>query len=259
MQPFITRALIPIVSLLAISCGGRSTPPPEPPATAPLNDTGVAVCLSADWQAEDCRTTALGQQDGAHGRDASIIAKTGGGRAGFDFTKLANDGSALPSDASDWACVRDNVTGLVWEVKSPDIAAAGYKGHTYTWYEPTLNNGGVAGTPDGGDCAIDSCDTQAYQNHVNARGVCGISHWRLPTVAELLSIADQSQANPPLDTEYFPQSDYNAHWTQQTVAGEPDFAWYVYFTAAGNGKIAKDTVARIRLVAEALVAEGVAP
>ena len=247
------------LAAMLINCSGRSAPTAEQPAITTLNDTGVKICLSANWEVEPCDNSALSQQDGAHGRDAraegSLLVKSGGGSAGFDFTKLANDGSPLAIDASEWACVRDNVTGLIWEAKSADSQAVNYKRHTYTWYEPSLNNGGVAGVINGGTCAIASCDTQAYQEHFNNEAICGISHWRLPTVSELLSIADQSQANPPLDTQYFPQSDFNAHWTRQTVAGEPDFAWYVYFTAAGNGKIAKDTVARIRLVAEDLVAE----
>ena len=33
------------------------------------------------------------------------------------YTKLNNDGNSLPSNASSWAMVRDNVTGLIWEVK----------------------------------------------------------------------------------------------------------------------------------------------
>lgn len=241
---------------LLIGCGGRAIQPTDDAAITPLNDTGVDTCLSAAWQVDDCANSALPQQDGVHGRDANAVilatGKKGAGRAGFDFTKLSQDGSALPASASEWPCVRDNATGLVWEVKSPDPQAVNYKSHTYTWYEPLLNNGGVAGAADGGNCSIAACDTQAYRNYFNAQAVCGISHWRLPTVSELLSIADQSQANPPLDTNYFPYSDYNAHWTQQTVAGEPAFAWYVYFTAGGNGKIAKDTVARLRLVAEEL-------
>ena len=54
------------------------------------------------------------------------LPKTGAGAAGFDYTKIANDGSELPADAplgsaaGEWACTRDNATGLVWEVKTDD-------------------------------------------------------------------------------------------------------------------------------------------
>ena len=33
------------------------------------------------------------------------------------FTKLDDHGNDLPDDAEDWLMVRDNVTGLIWEVK----------------------------------------------------------------------------------------------------------------------------------------------
>ena len=57
----------------------------------------------------------------SQGRDASAIAstKTGVGGAGFDFTKIANNGDELLPNAAlgkglkDWACTRDNVTGLI--------------------------------------------------------------------------------------------------------------------------------------------------
>jgi hypothetical protein len=42
------------------------------------------------------------------------------------YTKIANDGSELPDSATlgtnptDWACTKDNKTGLIWEVKTDD-------------------------------------------------------------------------------------------------------------------------------------------
>ena len=42
------------------------------------------------------------------------------------YTKIANDGSALPetavlgSNPKDWACTKDNKTGLTWEIKTTD-------------------------------------------------------------------------------------------------------------------------------------------
>ena len=78
-----------------------------------------------------------------HGRDALARAgqlqKVGGGEAGFDFTKLDANGNALPASATSWDCVRDNVTGLIWEVKT----TSGLRSwsNTYTWYDPNSPDG----------------------------------------------------------------------------------------------------------------------
>lgn len=230
----------------------------ELPRRTPLNDTGVTVCMSSEWAQEACDETDRPNQDGQSGRDAdSSLTKEGSGSAGFDFSKLSATGVPLAEQSLAWAeedgsmawsCVRDNVTGLVWEVKSSDDTSLHSSGHTYSWYQPAMGNGNVAGVVDGGVCVGSSCDTAAFAAVVNASALCGLTDWRLPTVSELLSIADQSRANPPLDTDVFPNSSLNAHWTSQTVAFDPDFAWYVYFTAAGNGMINKSNAAHIRLV-----------
>jgi len=47
--------------------------------------------------------------------------KLGAGDAGFDYTKLDKTCNALNGDALSWACIIDNHTGLLWEVK-PAIA-----------------------------------------------------------------------------------------------------------------------------------------
>ena len=103
--------------------------------TGRLNDTGQTSCYDAANAVATCNTATTGNagtrphQDGRYGRDAAqaagqLPAKTGAGAAGFDFTKIANNGTAqaggatLGSNPTDWACTRDSTTGLVWEVKT---------------------------------------------------------------------------------------------------------------------------------------------
>ena len=79
----------------------------------------------------------------------------------------------LEPGARNWGCTRDNVTGLVWEIK----AAAGLQasGNTYSWYNPDKNlNGGTAGSKNGGQCEESACDTRAFVEKINEQELCGL-------------------------------------------------------------------------------------
>lgn len=248
----------------ATGCGGL----PEPSvvtASAPLNDTGVNACRGPATTAQTCpQATSIGQ-DAEQGRDAQAragtLAKVGGGRAGFDFTKLGASGQVLSQQQQPWQatgsegqgtrwhCVRDNHTGLTWEVKSSETSDLHYGSDLFSWYNTdSATNGGQAGGQDRGTCSHAPCDTQGFIQQVNTQKLCGLNNWRLPSPVELLSIVDQSQINPPVDTHYFPNLSFNAHWTNQSHARTLDAAWYVYFTAGDNGVIAKTSVANVLLV-----------
>lgn len=162
---------------------------------AGLNDTGQTVCYNASFVAVPCSATVGGdgrvnpRQDGRYGRDAAAgagqLSKIGAGSAGFDYTKIANNGSVLAANAAlgtgptDWACTKDNVTGLIWEVKT----ATGLRssGHTYTWYSTdTASNGGVVGALGTNTCgstlAANQCNTPRFVLTVNAAGLCGATN-----------------------------------------------------------------------------------
>ena len=99
----------------------------------PLNDTGILKSGNGTSGINTSCTEAIAgaKQDCAHGRDADdTVVKLGTGAAGFDFTKLGADGEALAVQTGTWAadgaeaagtkwsCLKDNVTGLVWEAKT---------------------------------------------------------------------------------------------------------------------------------------------
>ncbi|MCA0309311.1 MAG: DUF1566 domain-containing protein [Proteobacteria bacterium] len=156
---------------------------------------------------------------------------------GFDYTKIANNGQSLPAGAalgigpSDWACTRDNVTGLVWEVKTPGVLGLRAMDHTYSWYNSSSPDGS-AGTANGGICSLSinyRCDTEKFVQDVNAAGLCGASDWRMPTVKELEGIADLGRSGPAIDPTYFPNTPFSYVWSGSPVAGQSDRAWLVNF------------------------------
>jgi hypothetical protein len=193
------------------------------PAVAPaapwVNDTGQITCYD-DAQAVTPEPSTHPRQDCTVGRDAAAAAgaltKTGAGSKGFDYTKIANDGRALPADAAlgsgpaDWACTRDNLTGVLWEVKTADGGLRD-QDWRYDWYDDihTDNNGGNPGylgsDTCGGTLPNGQCNTQAYVAAVNAAGLCGANDWRLPTKRELQQLVDYGipYPGPTIDTVYF--------------------------------------------------------
>ncbi|ELF5323893.1 DUF1566 domain-containing protein [Vibrio cholerae] len=228
----------------AVHPSGESAPSGEITAfaaTQPLNDTGIDWCADGSQNNLDCPVQGFEGQDGHYGRDAQAAAgklpKVGAGAAGFDFTKLDANGEELAQSASDWSCVRDNHTGLIWEVKQP-VGSGGLRdaSHTYTWYNPdNSTNGGDAGTQNGGTCQGSACDTQAFVNAVNSQGLCGASDWRLPSVNELFSIVHNRRIEPAIDQAYFPHTpQYGWYWSSSPAADGSSYAWGVHF---GNGYV----------------------
>lgn len=163
------------------------------------------------------------------GRDAAMNDNSDG-KAGFSFTKIAADGSVLPVSAASWSCVKDNVTGLIWENKTVANGAL-----TYTHFDDTSKaqfwNGYTYVNPT--QAQIDaSTNTVGYKNAVNAASLCGFSDWRLPTADELQGIVDYSVADPgpTIDTTWFPNTAQNAFWSSSPIAGNAYYgSWLVFF------------------------------
>jgi hypothetical protein len=177
--------------------------------------------------------------------------------AGFDFTKLDASGNALPASATSWSCVRDNVTGLIWEVKTNDGGLRDMN-NTYSWYNPdSSTNGGSAGTQNGGTCSggID-CDTASYVAAVNTAGLCGASDWRMPTVEELRSIVDYAVSYPgsAIDTNYFPNAVNYGFWSASPYAGDTGSAWLCGYGVVGSDS--KSNGSAVRLVRGSYVPPG---
>lgn len=237
-----------------------------------VNDTGKITCTDNTVTptgtvapgTPDPETAGFNEQDCTRGASAAdalgVLYKQGGSsQPGRDYSKIANDGSVLPNSATlgsapgDWACTRDNTTGLIWEVKTDDGGLRD-KDHRYTWYEPETNrNGGNAGSTGSDSCASTLpgglCNMQAYRTAVNALAgnsrLCGATDWRLPDLAELHTLIHYGVpiSDPSIDIAWFPNSisstggiHFNGfYWSRETNAKFPNAGWGVYFSPVAVG------------------------
>jgi hypothetical protein len=213
-----------------------------------LNDTGITTCSDNSTNGLACPINDFPNQDAQVGRDKTKNDDSDG-HAGFSFTKISDSGATLAASATSWNCVKDNVTGLTWEIKTTDSGLHDmYNG--YSWYEPdNTKNGGNAGTQNGGQCKGSDCDTNAYVKAVNAIGYCSYKDWRLPTRQELMSIVDLSRVNPTIDTTYFPNTQSNWFWSSSRNAYNSGYVWGVDFDYGDSSSFSKESNAvHVRLV-----------
>lgn len=201
-----------------------------------LNDTGIITCAHEFDSELNCPVGDHPRQDAQNGRDATHNYNNDG-HAGFSFTKLDANGRSLSAGASSWSCVRDNVTGLIWEVKTDDRGLQD-KDNYYSWHNPdNSSNGGWAGALDNGKCTESRCDTRGYIYEMNNRSICGIRSWRLPTIKELENIVIRDGRAPTIDTKYFPNTESEEYWTISPDAYNSSNAWVVDFY---NGQLSSN-------------------
>ncbi|WP_405238806.1 Lcl C-terminal domain-containing protein [Lentisalinibacter orientalis] len=231
---------------------------------AAINDSGTTECATATQALVPCPQTGYPGQDAEFGRDV-MADDPSDGALGFSFLKLDSAGAPLTNQAalyfqSPWECVEDQVTGLVWEVKTDEPTDLRYYDHTYTWYDSSgQNDGGDAGTANGGICADGvNCDTEKYVAAVNAAGLCGYNDWRLASADELYTVAWLSnQSLRGMDTSYFPNHfnppDGRGYWSSTPVATDAASALMVRMDASVSSSttvlaLPKSFTQRIRLV-----------
>ncbi len=223
---------------------------------AGLNDTGITLCADKTEMEIRCTDpTVLPGQDAFYGRDTLTSAEkkdmVGAGSKGFDFSKISSTGAVLEASAPHWDCVRDNVTGLTWEVKT--TSGLRNQNHTYSWYKKgisyTFSNSvsNNVSSPDKpvylgipsdsyyseGVCQTTGrCDTEKFVEDVNLNYLCGANDWRMPTIQEMQGILDFGRIAPAIDSDYFPNTPSETlYWSDTPNPSQG--AWYVSFGYSG--------------------------
>ena len=176
-------------------------------------DTGQTSCYDMDGNEMVCPS----QEEDLFGQDANYQGPQ------RSYTKLGYvDGrlvqlpdTATPADG--WIMTRDNVTGLIWEVKTHLDGVENYgdphdADNTYTL------------CPDYGEHHADD-----FIAALNAQHFGGFSDWRLPTVKELSALVDAGvpYPGPAIDAEFFPNTVPSTYWSSSKE-------WGVYFASGGT-------------------------
>ena len=194
-----------------------------------MRDTGISAsqCYGSGSNAlVSCTGTAAlalnSAQDGMLGRDVTS-ASNSDGKLGFSFSAV---GSYATTE-----CVKDNLSGLVWEGKP--TAGERASGNNYSNY---------------GDSS--SADASGYVTVVNTAKLCGYSNWRLPTSEELQALVDYSVVNPDpsVDATWLPNTVASPYWTATPYLGSSAKAWSVNFANGYVSSSARSGKLPVRLV-----------
>jgi len=170
-------------------------------AYQPFPDTGQIMCYDENHQEVPCNSIQPG--DPYYGQDGHYQP-----HLPRSYTKLGHGGAVLEDNALHvdegglWIMTRDNVTGLIWEVKTN-----ANRNDRYNW----------------------SNAHNIFIAELNSGGFGGFSDWRLPEIKELSLLVNSGVINPAIDNAWFPKTVSSNYWSSTTNARNTYYAWLIYF------------------------------
>jgi len=204
-----------------------------------INDTGVTQCYDDNKALiTGCNSAEFPDQDGDNVDNTRLKR----------FVKLNSNGirESAPDTYTEWACVLDENTNLVWQVKASEFDFDTRDESSYTWFNSISNiNGGNEGFAGSGSsdavdqgeasCSSGICNTTAYASRVSS-SLCGPGNWRVPSLTELLSIIDFESVDVDVNgneivtsAEYFKHTIPSLYWTSTPASLINDSAWCLHF------------------------------
>ena len=172
----------------------------------PVPDTGQTKCYD-NTQEMPCPNS----DQPFYGQDAQHTLNP------HAYTKLAQNGMELPDSANSWAMIRDNVTGLIWEMKNNKDGIQDFK------------------NPHDEDNYYKQSEAQERVIvPLNSEHFGSLSNWRIPTIMELSTIVNLDD-RPAIDKTYF-RANSDEYWSF-TLSGSIYYGatgWYINF---GEGDV----------------------
>jgi hypothetical protein len=184
-----------------------------------FNDTGITFCFDGAFNLNHCNILSYPRQDAEFGRDVENNDDKDG-HAGFSFSKIDENGKTLPLEAKNWACVKDNVTGFLWEVKTQSSPRYRFD------------------------------ETAELIKQTNDKNLCGQKNWRLPQIQELQTIVNYGEnfPNPAIDFDFFPDTVNQMYWTKTPYLKNDYHNWVVHFDDGRLFEQNKTNQAAVRLI-----------
>ena len=136
--------------------------------------------------------------------------------------------------------VTDHLTELVWEKKTADAGAQDWN-NVLTWT-----------APDGDSTDEDGSVFTTFLSNLNSSGFAGANVWRLPTLAELMTLVNQPYpctTSPCIDSALGPYTRTDSfYWSATTMPGNRSGAWGVEFNHGAVVNAHKSSADYVRAV-----------
>ena len=181
-------------------------------------DTGQKISYD-----QNGREIILKPGDELYGQDGCFVVNP------ISFTKLGlNEEKLSPSACWEdgFRMVKDNNTGLIWEVKSPNSEDPNYFDNKYSFKDAQ----------------------EVYVNKLNEGNYGGFKDWRIPNKDELRSIINYSKTNPALDQQYFPHCRINYYWCSLTYEMQSCFGWAIFLGFGSATAVSKESLRHVLAV-----------